>query len=506
MMNKLHRILAVLLIASVLGGAFGGCSDKTAGPAEDETAGTASQAAPETEPEPEEEAEVRGNLPERDFEARVFRVVTRSAPEYPQFDAYELVAEEQNGEVLNDAIYKRGMAVEDRFDLRVDQEKVAEPGSYTMQAVRSGDSSVDYTVSHTANVAQSVTSGSFFDLYQGEYFEFDMPWWHGTINDTCSFCGKLFMTMNDYLLLYKQQSYCLFFNKNMASDYGLRDYYEAVLDGTWTWDGMYADLKVVSADADGDGDMDQLDRYGFSCQYGQMLAAVIGCDVQYSGKDENDLPVLVADSEKHINALDRVSSVFIDKSVSLLANDYSVSESTGRSMWDIPLDTFYAGRALFIGGVVRYAPSIIANCDIDFGILPNPKYDENQTDYFTYSEVGNSTALLIPVTADLSDVSFVVEALSEESYNTVVPAYYEVTVKTKYSPDPNASTVLDLMFAHHRFDAALLYSWMNISEIYDSILSRKENVFASQYASRAKVAKKTIDKWVANIEKIENGG
>jgi hypothetical protein len=269
---------------------------------------------------------------------------------------------------------------------------------------------------------------------------------------------------------------------------------------------MYADLKVVSADADGDGDMDQLDRYGFSCQYGQMLAAVIGCDVQYSGKDENDLPVLVADSEKHINALDRVSSVFIDKSVSLLANDYSVSESTGRSMWDIPLDTFYAGRALFIGGVVRYAPSIIANCDIDFGILPNPKYDENQTDYFTYSEVGNSTALLIPVTADLSDVSFVVEALSEESYNTVVPAYYEVTVKTKYSPDPNASTVLDLMFAHHRFDAALLYSWMNISEIYDSILSRKENVFASQYASRAKVAKKTIDKWVANIEKIENGG
>ena len=506
MMTAKKRALAAFLCLLLAAGTLSGCANSAPEPASaDEAGSSAAEAqAPETEPEPEESSEVRGNLPERDFEGRVFTVYTRSAPEYPQFDAYELVSEELTGEVLNDAIYKRTATVEERFGLKIAQEKVSGPGSYTVQAVKAGDDSVDYTVSHTADVAQSVTSGAFYDLYQGEYFEFDMPWWHATINDSCSFSGRLFMTMNDYLLLYKQQSYCIFFNKGMAADYGLKDHYEAVLDGTWTWDRMYEDMKAVSADADGDGDMDQLDLYGFSCQYGQMLAAVIGCDVHYSGKDENDLPVLMGDSEKHLNALDRVCSVFIDQSVSLLANDYSISESTGRSMWDIPLDTFYAGRALFIGGVVRYAPSIIANCDIDFGILPNPKYDTAQKDYFTYSEVGNSTAILVPVTANLSDVSFVIEAMSEESYNTVVPAYYEVTVKSKYSPDPNASNVLDLMFANHRFDAALLYSWLNVSEIYDTILKKKENTFASLYASRMKVAQKTLDKWVANVEKMGN--
>ena len=408
-----------------------------------------------------------------------------------------------NGEVLNDAIYQRNATVEEKYNLSVAQQKFESPGNEAIKAVQSGDDGVDYVVSHVANVQKNVINGSFYDLYTGEYFNFDMPWWYDTINDSCSLGGKLFMTMNDYLLLYKQQTYCLFFNKTMAGNHGLRDYYEAVIEGSWTWDAMYEDMKTVSVDLDGDGDMDQLDNCGYSCQYGQMLAAVIGCDVQYSTKDADDVPVLSADSETHINALDKVASIFIDKTTSLLANDYSTSETTGKSMWDIPLDTFYDDRALFIGGVVRYAPSIISNSEIDFGILPNPKLNETQEHYYAYSEVGNSTAILVPVVANLSDVSFVIEALSEESYHTVVPAYYEVMMKSKYSPDPNASAVLDLMFSNHRFDTALLYSWLDISGMYDSILKSKNNTFVSQYAGKAKSAQTQLDNWMGKIAEMQ---
>lgn len=493
---SVQKTFALLLCALLLSGNFGGC-------AAGEPAETAAVTA-ETQTETEAETEIHGNLPDRDFEGRTFTVYTRSAPGYPQFDAYELVSEEMNGDVLNDAIYQRNLTVEEKYNLSIAQEKFESPGTESMKAVQSGDTGVDYTVSHVANVQQNVANGSFYDLYAGEYFDFDMPWWHETINESCSLGGKLFMTMNDYLLLYKQQTYCLFFNKTMADDHQLRDYYETVIEGKWTWDVMYEDMKVVSYDLDGDGDMDQLDNYGYSCQYGQMLAAVIGCDVQYSTKDNSDVPVLSADSETHINALDKVASVFIDKTTSLLANDYSSSETTGNSMWDIPLDTFYDDRALFIGGVVRYSPSIISNSEIDFGILPNPKLNDAQEHYYAYSEVGNSTAILIPVVADLSDVSFVIEALSEESYRTVVPAYYEVMMKSKYSPDPNASAVLDLMFSHHRFDTALLYAWLDISGIYDGILKTKQNNFVSQYTSRAKSAQTKLDNWMTDIAKLEN--
>ena len=488
--NILYILLAMLFALSGCGG-----NETT------ETAPEVSDTAAQTETEAE--TKIRGNLPDKDFEGRAFHVYTRSAPGYSQFDAYELVSEELNGEVLNDAIYQRNAIVEEKYNLSVEQQKFEAPGTETIKAVQSGDDGVDYVVSHVADVQRNVINGSFYDLYTGEYFNFDMPWWHETINDSCSLAGKMFMTMNDYLLLYKQQTYCLFFNKAMAANYNLRNYYDAVIDGSWTWDAMYEDMKVVSHDLDGDGDMDQMDNYGYSCQYGQMLAAVIGCDVQYSSKDPDDVPVLSANGETHINALDKVSSVFIDKTVSLLANDYTTSESTGNSMWDIPLDTFYDDRALFIGGVVRYSPSIISNSEIDFGILPNPKLSEAQEHYYAYSEVGNSTAILVPVVADLSAVSFVIEALSEESYHTVVPAYYEVMMKSKYSPDPNASAVLDLMFANHRFDTALLYAWLDISGIYDGILKNKQNNFASQYASREKAAQTKLENWMEKIAEIE---
>ena len=110
-------------------------------------------------------------------------------------------------------------------------------------------------------------------------------------------------------------------------------------------------MKVVSGDTNGDGNMTQLDNYGYVCQYGQLLASVIGGDVQFCTKDENDFPVLNLTAEHHINVLDKVLSIFTDTSSSLLANDYSISETSGNSFWDIPTDIFYAGRALFIGGV-----------------------------------------------------------------------------------------------------------------------------------------------------------
>lgn len=460
---------------------------------------TANTNEPTTEAVETAETELSSDLPARDFEGATFTVYTRSAPGYPQFDAYELVSEEMNGDVLNDAIYQRNGTVEEKYNFTIHQEKFELPGTTTIQAVQSGDDGVDYAVSQVWDIQSRIIEGAFYDLYDGEYFGFDKPWWHETINESCSLAGKLFMTMNDYLLLYKQQTYCLFFNKTTAKNYGLRDYYEAVLDGTWTWENMYADMQQVTMDVNGDGTMDQWDSYGFTCQYGQMLAAVIGCDVQYSEKDAKDIPLLKADAENHINVLDKVSSIFIDKTTTLLANDYNSSVTTGKSMWDIPSDTFYDERALFLGGVVRYAPSIIESCEVDFGILPMPKYTEDQNNYYSYSEVGNSTAILVPVVANLSDVSFVIEALSEESYRTVVPAYYEVMVKSKYSPDSNASAVLDLMFANHRFDTALLYSWLNISGIYDTILQNKENTFASQYASKASAAQATLDEWMATL-------
>lgn len=44
------------------------------------------------------------------------------------------------------------------------------------------------------------------------------------------------------------------------------------------------------------------------------------------------------------------------------------------------------------------------------------------------------------------------EILNYESYKTVIPAYYETALKTKYSRDAESSEMIDLIFASRKID------------------------------------------------------
>jgi hypothetical protein len=86
------------------------------------------------------------------------------------------------------------------------------------------------------------------------------------------------------------------------------------------------------------------------------------------------------------------------------------------------------------------------NTDVDFGILPYPKYDDTQERY--YSRVSYYNPTLVPKTnSDLEFTGCILEALMCESENTVVPAYYEIALKTKYSRDDESSAMLDFIFS-----------------------------------------------------------
>ena len=59
----------------------------------------------------------------------------------------------------------------------------------------------------------------------------------------------------------------------------------------------------------------------------------------------------------------------------------------------------------------------------------------------------------IPITArDPDRTSVIIEALAEESYNTVLPAFYEITLMSRYSRDSESAFMLDIAFAGRRFD------------------------------------------------------
>ena len=118
-----RRLLTLLLTAALLGSSMLACSDA---PADDGTAGTptASDTAvtPEDSAEPEAETtalEARkaeaDNLPDKDFGGRNFTVIGTSSTAFEKY----IHVEEQTGEGVNDAVYARNLAVEERYNAKV---------------------------------------------------------------------------------------------------------------------------------------------------------------------------------------------------------------------------------------------------------------------------------------------------------------------------------------------------------------------------------------------------
>ena len=120
-MKKTIRLLAVLLSALMIILAFASCADKGEGDTTTAAGGTQGQGSDVTAEVTTERLDdfgrpwVEDELPETlDMGGRDFNIHTRG-----NVERYEWLATEENGEMLNDAIYHRNLTVEERYKVKL---------------------------------------------------------------------------------------------------------------------------------------------------------------------------------------------------------------------------------------------------------------------------------------------------------------------------------------------------------------------------------------------------
>jgi hypothetical protein len=132
----------------------------------------------------------------------------------------------------------------------------------------------------------------------------------------------------------------------------------------------------------------------------------------------------------------------------------------------------------------------------DYGIIPYPKWDKDQPDYYTASQ--NSYSLFcIPVTCSKIDaVGAAAEAMCAESYRKVTPAYYEIALKKKYSRDDETSQMLDLIRSGLTFDFGIINSVnvLDIQHIFRELMTDRKTDFISRYEKSERAWQKALDK------------
>ena len=95
--------------------------------------------------------------------------------------------------------------------------------------------------------------------------------------------------------------------------------------------------------------------------------------------------------------------------------------------------------------------------------------------------------------------------MSSESSKTVVPSYYEVALKSKYSRDSESSEMIDIIHNGHMLDPAWIYcSYIgDLAQAPRNLMLKEKRDFMSFYDSNKAKYQKNLDKLIKDFKSLE---
>ncbi|MCQ2433387.1 MAG: hypothetical protein MJ175_12360, partial [Clostridia bacterium] len=285
--------------------------------------------------------------------------------------------------------------------------------------------------------------------------------------------------------------YVLMFNRDMARELDLPDFYSMVLDGTWTHDRFFSVAREAVSDLNGDGKMDEQDRYGFIYDYSVADAMVIGAGMRYVENNNGRLRLTLEDAPV-VDYVQKLADFFQEPCCGY--DDNGVRYFMGE-------DFVHNGTVLFYGPCTFNLASY-RDLTYDYGILPMPKLDEGQDAYYCYSQPWATACPIIPITltgADLDRVGTLTDAMAAYGYDYVRPAVFDNVIQLKSARDEQSAQIIDMMFENVTFEYVSFFRFGKmfdaIHNFYSTNLGKKDIV--STYAAVKASAE-------SEVEKLEN--
>lgn len=486
MKKTLTLLLALLMLVSSLAS----CSEQTA--VEETSADTLTPATSEENAEPvetePETTKVSDDLGDVKFDGRVYTVLYRDEAEHLR----EIDADELTGDIINDAIFNRTQEIEERFNMELEHLPVGE-GSLNntfTNSVSAGDRSFDIAFQHMIMTASLAAGGVTMNWYDMPHLNFEKPWWTSSVKEL-TVNDIMYVTASDYCLNTFEMAWCLIFNKQMMENLNITTTpYDLVQENNWTLDAYYAMVQNVSNDSNGDGEMTDADTYGINSYGAPWLASISNywwaCGETISRFDENGMPYFAMESEKTQLVFEKMYALLVENNISYW------DQTQGKNM------IFWQDQALFASMMIRDV-EVNRDKDLGYGLVPYPKYDEQQEQYLNLVD-GHASVMALPVTLSDDDRDFVgtmIEAFSAATFNDVLPAYYETAMQTKFAQDQTMPLMLELIREGRVFNFGYVYDTMINRDILVNLITSKSTELASKIAA----VKKPTEKYYERVTK-----
>ena len=415
----------------------------------------------------------------------------------------EVVAEEENGNPINDSFYRRNKEVEALYNVEITLVPTQRGGNdvtmYTKTVLADSDEFDAAFMTGSSAIKALNQANMAYNLFDIPELDLSKSWWDQNAIKGLSIGNKITAAMGDVNFFASVTPMAIFANKQLMQEYAVENLYQAVRDGKWTWDLLHTIAKQTTKDLNGDGIIDKYDQIGLFAQSGHLYSAINCAGEIIAPKNSDDIPEFSPNLERLSAVADKVVPILNDKSCSIMAEN--ILAGYGNIFVELIMPKFRDGEVMFHVNQMMLNFEL-RNMEADFAILPFPKIDEKQEKYGSIILHGHTTYTIVPSTCkDTAKTANILQAMGYYSQKYVMPAYYDVTVTNKFLRDDDSAEMLDIILKNRVFDIEALYRWGDTTALFMNIAaSGKPDTIVSQLESIKDKANSEIQKTLSELE------
>ncbi len=420
-------------------------------------------------------------------------------------NTYDNGAEQTYPQIINDDLRLRAEILENELGLKLEEIQFHSPtrknGEFLKEVINGNLASTeDYQVVVPClyDGASLALGGHLYNLMSLEGLQIEAPWWNQEFNESMTYANQLYFTIGDIGLVNKSCTQSLFFNYELWDKNGLTetyggDPYQLVRDGKWTTDLVFEAAKSMGRDVNSDGKVDYQDEVGWSGQLDDMWAIFFGSGEKIACADAEGYPEITMYNERSAKVMEKLQEFVQGEGYYISANDYFGVSSTPV---DLTRGAFITGRSLFFNDAVGTVV-VLGNMEARFGVVPEPKFDEAQEDYYSLVNPWGASCFAIPVCVTDEKLTMTIDALNvlgAASKNTVAKDYQETVLSyMKTRDDESAEMINDYILPNRACDVGMVYQWGGLDILLQNMAYNPINSFASQFDAKQEAAENALE-------------
>lgn len=203
-MKKLSYFLILAILASCVS-----CSSEL------EPESSSEESTKEIETETETTSAISSDLPDKTYDGYEFTFLSTDEVGSIRY-SYELFAESENGEPINDAVYKRNRMVEEQFDVNINVFESSTPDTLFKNSVLADDNDYDCLVYIMDGTLKDIASQYCAPVSELPYVDIDKSYWDTDIINAAAINNVAFGLTGDINLVDNKATWCILFNKRIA--------------------------------------------------------------------------------------------------------------------------------------------------------------------------------------------------------------------------------------------------------------------------------------------------